>query len=39
MLTVYAIEIKDSRLKHNTAYSHLKQVLAMNNLQRVCYKT
>lgn len=32
MLTVYAIEIKDSRLKHNTAYSHLKQVLAMNNL-------
>ena len=32
MLTVYVIEIKDSRLKHITAHDHLKQILASSAL-------
>lgn len=32
MLIVYAIEIKDSKLKHITVHSHLKQVLSQSNL-------
>lgn len=32
MLTIYTIDIKDSQLKHVTAHSHLRQVLAMSNI-------
>lgn len=32
MLTVYVIEIKDSRLKHITTHNHLKQILLLSAL-------